>query len=450
MGMVAGVGAAVQELFGPLAADAERDSRVIVRRRTFTAASLARTFVLGFLQNPDATAEELARVAAQCGAAVTPQAIDQRQTPRLAGFLEALFRRAVRVVVGSDRALAPLLDRFPAVTLLDSTVIELPDGQRDRFPGCGGRCGFGRAALKLQTELDLRTGALAHVGVEPGRSADSGTGRQHARRGAGAVRITDLGYFCLAVFAAMVGAGEHFLSRLQFGTGVGLPGGPAVDLLRWLAGRADRLVDRAVELGLTERLPCRLIAWRVPADQAGRRRQKLRAAHRRKWGREPTAERLGWCDWAVLVTSVPADRLSAAEAVVLYRARWQIELLFKRWKSQDRVAAASGSTEARRMVRVWARLLAAVVRHWLVVATAWGDPTRSWAKVGDAVRGFVGRIAASLDRAAALAATIAAFRRMVATTCRRNPRSKPGTAELLNDVTRLEPMGWSAAEPLER
>src|SRR5258707_178210 len=101
MGMVAGVGAAGQQLFGPLAAEADRDGRVVVRRRKFTAGSLARTFVFGFLQKPDATAEELAQVAAQCGAAVTPQAIDQRQTPQLVAFLEGLFRRAVRVVVGS-------------------------------------------------------------------------------------------------------------------------------------------------------------------------------------------------------------------------------------------------------------------------------------------------------------------------------------------------------------
>jgi Transposase DDE domain len=437
MGMVAGAGAAVQQLFGPLAAAADRDRPVVVRRRTFTPASLARTFVLGFLQNPDASAEELAQVAAQCGAAVTPQAIDQRQTPRLVGFLEDLFRRAVRVVVGSDRALAPLLERFTAVTLLDSTVIELPDGQRDRFPGCGGRCGFGQAAVKLQTELDLRTGGL-QVAVEPGRAADVATDRQQTRRGPGALRITDLGYFCLAVFAALVGAGEHFLSRLQFGAGVRPPGGPAVDLLRWLAGQPDRLVDRPVELGLRQRLPARLIAWRVPPAQADRRRHKLRAAHRRKWGREPTAERLGWCGWTILVTSVPAERLSAAEAIVLYRARWQVELLFKRWKSQDRVAALTGSTEVRQMVRVWGRLLAAVVRHWLVVATAWGDPTRSWAKAAAAVGRFVGRIAAGLDRAAVLAETIAALGRVVTTTCRRNRRAKAGTVELLNDPGRLD------------
>jgi hypothetical protein len=286
--------------------------------------------------------------------------------------------------------------------------------------------------------LDLRTGALAHVEVEPGRSADSATSRQHVRRGPGTLRISDLGYFSVAVFASLVAAEEHFLSRLQFGTGVCLPDGAAVAVLDWLAGHAERLVDRPIRLGLGQRLPCRLIAWRLPPELASRRRQKLRAEHQRKWGREPTAERLAWCDWTILVTSVPVTQLRPEEAIVLYRARWQIELLFKRWKSQGRVAALEGATEVRQLVRVWARLVAVVVQHWLVVAAAWGDPTRSWAKVAEAVRSFVGRFLATLDMASALEAAIADLVRVVASTCRRNRRSKPGTAELLNDITRLD------------
>lgn len=438
MSMVARASAAFQQVFGPLAADAGQDCGVVVRRRKFTAVSLARTFVLGFLQKPDARDEDLAQIAAQCGAAVTPQAIDQRQTPKLVAFLEGLFRRAVRVVVGSDRVLAPILERFTAVTLLDSTVIGLPHSQRERFPGCGGRSGSGQAAVKLQTELDLRTGAVTPVAIEPGRSADQATSRQHVRRAAGTLRITDLGYFCVGVFAAMVTAGEHFLSRLQFGTGVRLPGGEAVEVLGWLAGQVGPLVDRPIQLGWEQQLACRLIAWRLPGDQANRRRHKLREEHRRKWGREPTAGRLAWCDWTILVTSVPVEQLTPAEAIVLYRARWQIELLFKRWKSQDRVAVLSGSTEVRQMVRVWARLLAAVVQHWLVVVSAWGDPTRSWGKVAEAVRHFVGRLLVVLDDRPTLEGVIHDLARVVASTCRRSRHAKPGTVELLNEVGLLD------------
>lgn len=408
-----------------------------MRQRKFTAVSLARTFVLGFLQNPDASDEALAQMAVQCGADVTPQAVEQRHTPKLVQFLEGLFRRASQMVFGSQRALAPLLERFRSVTVLDSSTISLPDSQQERFPGCGGSHGGGVAALKLQTELDLRSGAV-QVTVEAGRCADGTTPRRLVRRGAGALRLTDLGYFSLAVFATLVGWGEHFLSRLQFGTSVQGAGGSTRDVVRWLSQHAGPFVDRAVVLGQEQALACRLIAWRVPPEQAGRRRQKLRQDLRRKKGREPSAERLAWCDWTILITSVPQALLTAAEAVVLYRARWQVELLFKRWKSQDRVAVLSGSTEVRQMVRVWARLLAALVQHWLVLAGAWGDVRKSLSKVCEAVRGLVGRLAADLQRGRGLRRTLADLGHIVAKTCRRDKRLKPGTFELLNDVNLLD------------
>ena len=438
MSILARASAALQALLGGFAEQAARDSGVIVRRRKFTALSLARTFVLGHLYKPAASDEELARMAVQCGADVTPQAVERRHTAKLADFLEALFRRGVRLVVRADKALAPVLERFTAVVLSDSSTVELPAALGGRFPGCGGGRGGGAAAVKLQAELDLRTGALEYVGAEPGRATDGATARQWAGRPAGTLRIADLGYFNVAVFAALVRSGSHFLSRLLYGTAVGWGGGAAVDLAAWLGRRAGPLVDEPVRLGARERLPGRLLAWRVPPAVAERRRRKMRADVRRKRGGEPCAGRLALCDWTVLVTSAPPGLLSPAEAAVLYRARWQVELLFKRWKSQDRVAALTGSTPERQLVRLWARLLAALVRHWLLLAAAWGDAARSLAKACEAIRPFVGRLAAALDRAAALEAVLAELGRVVAKTCRRDKRSRPGTFELLNDPSRLE------------
>ncbi len=437
MAIITRVGSALQRLFGPAAQEAADVSGVIRRQRKFTALSLARTFVLGFLRHPEASDEQLARMAVQCGTDVTPQAVEQRHSPRLVHFLRELFGRATRLAVGSEKALAPVPERFASVILLDSSTSALPDGQRDEFPGCGGTHGGGAAALKLQAELDLRGGALTHVAVEPGKSPDGASGRQQARRGRGSLRVTDLGYFDLGVFAALEAAGEYFLSRLQPGTAVLVDDEPVTDLPAWLAEQPGPWVDRAVGVGKGRRLPCRLIAWRLPPEQAARRRQRLRRDYRDKYGSEPSAERLACCDWTTLITNAPAAVLSPAEAAVLYRARWQVELLFKRWKSQDRVALLSGATEVRQLVRVWARLLAALVQHWLVVATAWGDPTKSPAKVSEAVRDFVGRLAAGLDRRSELARALADMAAVVAKTCRRDQRAQPGTFDLLNDVSLL-------------
>jgi hypothetical protein len=438
MGIIAKVSVALQYLFGKCAEEAGETSAVIVRKRKFTALSLAKTFVLGYLRNPEASDEELAQIAVQCGADVSPQAIDQRHSWRLVTFLKELFGRATKVVVGSDKALAPILERFSSVTVLDSSTITLPDSMKEEFPGCGGSYGGGAAALKLQTEWDLRSGAVTHVEIEPGRSPDAATSRQDVRRGPGSLRITDLGYFNVGVFADMTQHDEYFLSRLQFGTHVLLADGAPVELLPWLAKQPGRFVDCSIVLGQEQRLACRLIAWRLPKEQADRRRQKLRQEMLSKKGKEPSAERLAWCDWTILVTNVPIEKMTPEEAVVLYRARWQVELLFKRWKSQDLVAVLRGSTVVRQMVGVWARLLAALVQHWLVIATVWGDPTKSLSKVCEAIRDFVGRLVAGLHRLTELERVLADLVATAAKTCRRNKRSKPGTFELLNDVSLLD------------
>jgi hypothetical protein len=323
------------------------------------------------------------------------------------------------------------------VIVLDSSTITLPDELKEEYRGCGGTYGRGQAALKLQTEWDLRSGAITHIEIEPGRSPDSATGRQHIPRVKGALRITDLGYFNVPVFADMTKEGEFFLSRWQFGTAVLLPSGEAVELRSWLSQQAGPMIDQPILLGQEQRLPCRLIAWRVPKEWADRRRQKLRREHQSKYGKEPSVGRLAWCDWNVLVTNVPVEMMTPKEAVILYRARWQVELLFKRWKSQDRVALLRGSTVVRQMVGLWSRLLAALLQHWLVIASAWGDPTKSLCKVCEAIRKFAGRIAAA-DEFAELEQLLRDMSEVVNKTCRRNKRSKPGTFELLNDISLLE------------
>ena len=448
MGIITKVSAAVQCLFGKTAEAAAEKSGVIERKRKFTATTLLQTFVLGFLKNPKASDEELAQTAAQCGVDVTPQAIEQRHTPKLVAMLKEVFQEGVRVVLGSDRALAPILERFTKVKILDGSTICLPDSMEEEFAGCGGSYDSGKSALKLQTELDLRSGALT-IEVEQGRSPDAATPRQQERHGPGSLRITDLGYFNSGVFAEMAANQEFYLSRLQYGTEVELrkddaegdqaePSGVTVSLLPWLEKQPGPFVDQPIFLGKEKKLACRLIAWRLPEEQANRRRQKLRAETLRKRGCEPSAERLAWCDWTILVTNVPVALATPEELLILYRARWQVELLFKRWKSLNLVAVLSGSTEVRQMVRVWSRLLMSLVQHWLIIASVWGDPTKSLSKVCLAIRDFAGRLAASLANGSGLEQVIVDLCQALAKTCRRNKRSKPGTFELLNNPGLLD------------
>ena len=103
--------------------------------------------------------------------------------------------------------------------------------------------------------------------------------------------------------------------------------GQTHDLHEWLAAQPPGPIDRWVEVGAT-RLRCRIIALRAPDEVVARRRQKAYEKAAKK-GRQPTARHLATCAWTMFLTSCPEELLSWPEVVVLYRVRWQIELLFK-------------------------------------------------------------------------------------------------------------------------
>jgi hypothetical protein len=437
MAIVAKVARLVEVLLGPLAEEAAREVRVVKRRRKFSPATLAQTFIIGFLAKPRASDEDLARMAARCGVEVTTQAIQPRFSQAMADFLEALFRRAVCQRVQADRVLAPLMERFPAVFLQDSTAITVPDELSDRFPGCGGSFGAGGAAVKLQTRFDLKSGALDAVSIEAGRDCDQRTPLQWDTATPGALRIADLGYFDTKVFQHLNHSDTFWISRLAFGTEIFTPQGEPITRLEALFTSPGTIVDQEILMGKGAKIACRIVIWRVPPEVAARRRRKLIATARDKGNPPPSQRRLDWCDWTIYVTNVPQERLSVEEIGALYRARWQIELLFKRWKSLGHVAELTGSTVTRQLVRFWSRLLAMLVQHWVMQASVWGDRRCSLHKAWEAIREHATHLASARGVAERLAEEIALIGRILEKTARRDKRKQPGTFELLNDPTLL-------------
>ena len=93
--------------------------------------------------------------------------------------------------------------------------------------------------------------------------------------------------------------------------------------------------------GADKPVQARLVMGRLPQEQAGRAREKLkqRLSKKQKSPRDLTVRMAGY---VVLLTTVPASELTDEEVLKTYRLRWQIELFFKRCKSllgMDELAA---------------------------------------------------------------------------------------------------------------
>lgn len=411
-----------------------RTCGLVRRRRKFTAAALLRTLVITLLKTPNPSREQYRTTAAQLGLVVSAAALPNRFSHQLTAFLRAALDRLVSRVVAAPAVAIPLLNRFTAVRLGDSTTVALPEAFAGEFPGCGGKSGSGRSALKVQVLWDYLTGALLRVGIEPGASGDAVSPLADEPAPAGSLTLCDLGYFALERFRGLMQGGASWVSRLQFGVLVFDARGRPLPLLGYLEAQPTGApVDVPVLLGGAERLACRMIAVRVPQEVAARRRQKAREKAQ-KHGRAPSREYLRWQDWTIFVTDCGPDRLTWKAVVVLYRARWQIELLFKLWKSHCGLAAhREGAPPQEQLALVYPKLIGGIVQHWVLLTATWDNGRRSLMRAAAVVRQWVANLTEALDDPGRLADVLRRLRASLETTSVSDRRKQPSLFQLLMD-----------------
>jgi hypothetical protein len=442
MGIIRPVAQTLQSILGSEVDAIGRRSGVIQRQRKFSGASLLKTIVLTLMKSPGAKTDDYVATAARLGVTVTAEAVQKRFTDKLIPFLRGSLEQVMGRAVAADPVAIPLLEKFAAVDIGDSTTVTVPDDYAAEFPGCGGTSDGGKAAVKIQATWEMRAGRLKDLAILPGRHSDAKALAPDAPAEPGSLKIYDPGYFSLERFRRWDGAGVFWISRLQPGTAVFGADGSPLDLLRYAREhRGGAPIDMPVLLGSAERVRCRVVVPRVPQEVAARRRQK---AHTRaqKHGGVPGAEQLAWCGWTVLVTNRPPELLTWKEVVVLYRARWQIELMFKLWKSHNRLAAHPGHRSAvERMAVFWAKLIGVLLQHWLLLMSTWSNPRRSHWKAAQIIRETIVSLTVALDDVGALIAVLEGMTAAIQAVANKKLRKKsPSSFQLLLNPELLD---WS-------
>lgn len=171
---------------------------------------------------------------------------------------------------------------------------------------------------------------------------------------AGEIRIGDRGYTHPDRIAEVARAGGDLIVRagwksLRWRDETGAP----LDLLAALSsavpeGSFDRPVWIARKGGAP--LALRLVAFRKPPEAAAKARTAARRAARKE-GCQITGGTLAAAEWVILVTTLAAGAFPARDIGELYRARWRIELAFKRLKSLLGLAGPPGTDP--RAAKTW-------------------------------------------------------------------------------------------------
>ncbi|MGH2478221.1 MAG: IS4 family transposase, partial [Ktedonobacteraceae bacterium] len=350
-------------------------------------------------------------------------------------------------LVGGPVVTLPLLQRFRAVYVEDGSTIALPAALAAIWRGCGGNREGKQAAsyqgtpkvsehpkteaaLKITVRWDLLRGELHGPHVQAGRTPDLSSVLREERMEKGSLWIADLGYFALVVLVQVAKEGVFFLTRYKEGVIV-WRGNQRVDVVELLPQTEEEIVEVEVACGASKQVKARLLAQKVPAQVAEQRRAHLKERERKQ--QKPVSPRT-WelCQWTILLTNVPATQLSVREAMALIRARWQIELLFKLWKSQGLLDEWSSQKPWQVLCEVYAKLLAMVVQHWLLIQGCWDDPHHSLVQAATVIREHSPLLREALGGQFSLRRVVQAIVRALQTGCSIPARPRrPSTSRLL-------------------
>ena len=312
---------------------------------------------------------------------VSPEAIHQRMNQRALAFLQDMLRRALAKVQAVDQVCDDgLFTDFTKVYLADSTGFELPDSLHDLFPGSGGSAAT--AGAKIQAVWDYKSSVFGHFALTPWNIPDQRyVDTVVALAQKGILFLFDLGYFKVKAFARIATAGAYFLSRLNHQTTLLHTAAGHVQplaLASWLATVVSDSTEHSIFLGSKERVACRLVAYRIPQSIVNERRRLAKKKAKKK-GYTPSKTHLALLAWNLFITNVPHTIWQTATIRKVYPIRWQVELIFKSWKSYLHLASIKTKKVNPTLCYLYGRMLLVLLNYALcpqLRATLWAKKQR--------------------------------------------------------------------------
>lgn len=267
---------------------------------------------------------------------VSKQGIDKKFNDNTLSFLKLLIAKQLTVEL-DHQIEAGWLSPFNRITIKDGTRFELPGDYKDYLPGSGGSAS--KAGACLQFEFDLKSGHVIDLSLTPANRPDV----RDAVEVLDTIEnndlvIRDLGYYAFSSFSNISSKGAFFISRLGSKTNVYEMKKDNLNKLDFKAlyyqMKRHKLssVYKDVFIGTEAKIPVRLAIELMPNAVYEQRMRKTCKIHKKK-GYQTSEEYKFMSRFNLFITNVLKETLPDKVVSALYRMRWQIELIFKIWKS---------------------------------------------------------------------------------------------------------------------
>ncbi len=223
--------------------------------------------------------------------------------------------------------------------------------------------GADRTTWRLHVGYDLATGQVDQLELTDIHGAEN---LQRLTYQLGDIVLADRYYARPRDLRPVIDAGAHFIVRTGWNSLRLLQAnGEPFDLFAALAAQAEQEGEVQVRIyeGTTEALEplsLRLVIRRKNPEQAAAEQKRL-LKDAKKRGKQPDPRSLEAAKYILLLTSLPAADFPPADILALYRFRWQIELVFKRFKSLAGLDELPAKNPELARAWIYARLIVAII-----------------------------------------------------------------------------------------
>lgn len=283
---------------------------------------------------------------------ITKQSLDAKFSESGVRFARELFEHISKIINKEEEKSGKNV-----IKLKDSTSFQCPSSMSADFPGTGG--GGSKAGMKLQYEADFR-GRIYDLDIGAMTSSDSTDSQTKTDElKPGDLLIRDLGYVSIKALEALEKKLAFYIYRLNNSNIYRKVKGKYIRLeyqdLYDLINSEGRL---EIEVYLTKKyFRTRLVADIVPQEVYQKRVDGLRKSAKKK-GFKVEKKNLVKQRMNLFITNTDID---AEEIRSIYRLRWQVELVFKSWKSYENLDEIKEVKQERVLMELYAKLI------WLAI-----------------------------------------------------------------------------------
>lgn len=299
----------------------------------------------------------------QHGISISKQGLHERFNDFSVGFMSDLLRHQLSQQLSRLKPIES--NRFNRIRIKDSTRFSVPKEFASVYKGQGG---IGTAAqISIQYEYDILTGepiALDLTSACRNDQQDSKDTLNSIEKGD--LLIRDLAYTSQKYIQYISKSDAFYLNRLNPKWVILDKNGSPMDFLKiskHLTKHSLPLLEVDVQIAIgKDLLSTRLIISKVDARTYTKRLAKAKIAAKSK-GYQVTNRYKISAALNLFITNIPKDWLKAEQVRKAYSLRWQIELIFKVWKSQANI----NKVKAMKIQRFQCQLIAQflwILLHW--------------------------------------------------------------------------------------